>query len=191
MASFDIETNAAFSPYLLAGESIKWSGRPRSGLMTFPNDAYFIPFSLLWCGFAIFWTITGVLHWGLQPMFALGCAFVLLGLFMVFGRFFADAWLRQATHYAVSDQRILILRTRPLTKLRTVLLSQICETTLTLHAAEFGSIRFVADLKSLTNPFRNKRAPESMIPSLSYAPMFIAIDNAGEVYRLIQDLLVR
>ena len=42
-------------PYLGPGESILWQGRPQRFTPFTPYDAYLIPFSLLWCGFAVFW----------------------------------------------------------------------------------------------------------------------------------------
>ncbi|HEX2617707.1 MAG TPA: hypothetical protein VHL57_09200 [Flavobacteriales bacterium] len=67
-----------------------------------------IPFSLLWCGFAIFWE-TSVIHAD-APIFMKirGVPFVLVGLYMVFGRFIADAMLRDRTFYTVTTERALI-----------------------------------------------------------------------------------
>jgi hypothetical protein len=38
-----------------------------------------------------------------------GIPFVLVGLYLIIGRFFADAYLRARTCYGVTDQRVLIV----------------------------------------------------------------------------------
>ena len=80
-----------------------------------------IPFSLMWGGFAIFWEggVTGLIpfsgnqHGGHAPLFMAiwGIPFVLIGLYMIFGRFFGDAATRKRTYYGVTDRRLIVLKT--------------------------------------------------------------------------------
>ena len=69
-----------------------------------------IPFSLLWCGFAIFWE-SSVLNAEKAPTFFAfwGLPFVAMGIYMVIGRFFVEARQRASTFYAVTEERVLIV----------------------------------------------------------------------------------
>jgi hypothetical protein len=92
------------------GEQLLWSGRPRQGLLLQPMDAALIPFSLFWAGFAFVWEYEVVAtrqFWVLQIW---GIPFVLLGLYLVAGRFFADAYVRGQTYYGLTDKRVMIAR---------------------------------------------------------------------------------
>ena len=78
-------------------EILLWSGTPKIGIVFRKSDILVIPFSLLWCGFAIFW-LSMVISSGAPIFFILwGIPFVIAGLMFVFGRFIIDAKQRQNT----------------------------------------------------------------------------------------------
>ena len=110
-ATFDLTSQTAIAQVLDSGESLIWSGSPRHGLTLRPNDAYAIPFSLLWGGFAIFWEINVLRTTGPNAGFMSiwGIPFVLVGLYLIVGRFFADAYVRARTFYGLTDRRAIII----------------------------------------------------------------------------------
>ena len=62
-----IEAAQEVAKHLENGERLLWSGIPRQGVTLRPSDAMLIPFSLLWCGFIVFWEAAAVR--GNAPLF--------------------------------------------------------------------------------------------------------------------------
>lgn len=95
---------------LTPGERVLWEGHPDADRWLTAQDWYLIPFSLMWGGFAIFWE-AGVLSSAsarssiIFPVW--GVPFVLIGLYLMFGRFFVRHRIRKATSYALTDKRVM------------------------------------------------------------------------------------
>jgi hypothetical protein len=95
-------------PYLRPDERLLWSGRPDPDVVFSPRDVFLIPFSLMWGGFALFWE-GAVIVKGTNAFFiAWGVPFVLIGLYMIFGRFIAKKRWRRSAAYGLTDQRALV-----------------------------------------------------------------------------------
>src|SRR2546423_3988804 len=99
----------AVERHLGAGERVEWVGRPDPAKHFTRGDVFLVPFSILWCGFAVFWEATAISSGG-GVFFALwGIPFVALGLYFVFGRFVAKASRARRTTYAVTNRRVLTI----------------------------------------------------------------------------------
>src|SRR5512145_2674932 len=104
MTNYDIENE--LRPNLSSDAKLIWTGKPKTGIVFRGSDAFLIPFSLLWGGFAVFWE-TNVIATGAPFFFKLwGIPFVLVGLYLTVGRFFFDAKKRANTIYGLTSDRI-------------------------------------------------------------------------------------
>jgi len=174
-----------FSGRLLRGEKIVWSGRPKQGLMLTGRDGLLIPFSLMLGGFAFFWE-SSVLRSPNAPvvMVLFGIPFVLIGLFMIFGRFIIDAWIRTGVFYALTDRRVLILRSLPSASFQSVSLELLPDATLNETSDGRGTIRFGAAVPLWS---RGAGGFGAWAPTLDPTPQFIAIEDAGRVFASIHE----
>jgi hypothetical protein len=108
-----------FSSELSPGETVQWSGQPNARVIFHSEDWGFVPFSLLWGGFAIFWLFgaSGIWDiWNNHPNKTFGwfgvvwgTPFVLVGQYMIWGRFVHEYWKKHRTYYALTTKRALIV----------------------------------------------------------------------------------
>jgi hypothetical protein len=97
---------------LQPGEQLRWSGTSDPAVLLTPADGYLVPFSILWCGFAVFWEV-GVVRTGAPFFFPLfGAVFVVVGLQLVIGRFAVKQHRKRTTAYAVTDRRAFVTNGR-------------------------------------------------------------------------------
>jgi hypothetical protein len=98
-----------FESYLTKDETILWMGQPNPRWLLSSGDVFLIPFSLMWGGFALFWE-AGALSGGAPGFFALwGVPFVLVGQYLIWGRFIHKYLRRKNTFYALTNRRALVL----------------------------------------------------------------------------------
>lgn len=103
------EMNDAYSfarAYLAPGEAILWRGKPEPGHHFSGQDVIMIPFSIFWCGFAIFWFVTALQN-APFPFAMFGIPFVCVGLYITFGRFVHTSWLRRHSAYVITTHKVI------------------------------------------------------------------------------------
>lgn len=128
---------------LFSNETLLWTGTPPRGLVLRQSDAILIPFSILWCGFAIFWEV-GVLTTPSSPLIMklMGIPFVLVGLFIVGGRFWWDAKRRATTSYGVTNERAIIVWVFPRRSVKSLRITSLAEVNITERPDGSGTLTF-------------------------------------------------
>lgn len=169
--------NDMFREKLLDGEKIVWSGQPGQGIILVVHDAIMIPFSIMWGGFAIFWEVIVITN-EKSPFFMKiwGVPFVIVGVYLIFGRFVLDSYIRKRMYYAVTSQRILIMRSRPFASFTTLSINRISDLKITENSKGRGTIYFGLQSQAIgRNGFNGLK--------------FFAIENAQTVFAKIQRAL--
>ena len=169
---------------LLPGERVLWEGEPYKGLILRPIEAFLIPFSLLWGGFAVFWNV-GVWFTDKNvsdlPFKLFGVPFLIAGLYITVGRFLLDMRMRSHLHYAVTDRRILIYRQGGNSTAKSVDIKRLPSIELNERRDGYGTIRFGAAMS-----YFNGRNFGIWQPTFDPTPQFLRVPSVRSVYELIQ-----
>jgi len=166
-----------------SSERLLWSGQPRAGVLFRGVDFFLIPFSILWCGFAIFWEFM-VINSDAPLLFRLwGIPFVIVGLHFVFGRFLVEAQQRKKTFYGLTNERIIIISGLFNRKVKSLSLRNLSEVSLSEKADKSGSITLGAG-NPLFAMFGGMSWPGmgNFLP-----PSFEMIPDAKAVYDLLRN----
>lgn len=164
------------------GERLLWAGQPPQGVRFSLLDIFLIPFSLVWGGFAIAWEVL-VIAAGAPFFFPLfGVPFVVVGLYLMVGRFFFDARARARTFYGVTDRRALVVTNTPARKVDAVDLGGEKPISLVEHRKGSGTIVF-------GGPGLTPGPTGNLALSMSSKEMqqFEKIQNARAVYQMLND----
>ena len=167
-----------------ADEKLFWADMPKQGIRLQAFDAFMIPFSLVWGGFSLFWetmafSIPSDKAGPASIIFPLfGIPFVLIGLYIMVGRFFYDAKKRSKTFYGLTNKRVIIVSSLFGKTLKSLNLNNIEEISIVEQANGLGTITLGKD-QTVRSDFLRKANTVS-------APELEMIDNAKQVYNLIR-----
>lgn len=189
MSPIDQNSYLAVQPELATGESILWAGQPSRRVTFHKQDAFLIPFSLMWGGFAIFWE-AGVMGWGGSAhrtagpwVFGMiwGIPFVVIGQYLIWGRFVYAAWKKKRIHYAVTNRRVMVVQTGTSRQMASAYLDTLPTLIKEGGSNGIGTLRFVESVPSGRNASWDGLA-------MGTVPTFVDIEDVDSVYHLVSDL---
>jgi len=193
MPLIDQNSLTAVQPDLTSGESVLWAGRPSASVVFHKEDLLLIPFSLMWGGFAIFWEMGVNGYWrpntslaSAPGFFVLwGIPFVLIGQYLIWGRFFYAAWKKRRTYYAVTSRRVIVVQDGWKRQLAATYIDALPTIAKEGGSGKFGTLRFAP-----SEPMWSQRGGWGMWDSMAVGslPVFRDIEGMDSVYRLISDL---
>lgn len=174
-----------------SGERLLWAGMPKQGTIFKGTDVFMIPFGLMWGGFAIFWEYMALTMApkaqnaadGFTLIFPLfGIPFVVIGLYMIVGRFIYESKRREKTFYGLTDQRAIIVSGIFRKSVKSLNLKTMSDVSLSEKANGYGSIVFGQE-NQMMSMFMGGGFPGM---GGSATPQFELIENAKDVYKQLR-----
>ena len=161
-------------------EQLLWASQPIQGIRLRSSDVLLIPFSLMWGGFAIFWEFS-VIRSGAPFFFSIwGIPFVLIGIYLILGRFIVDNLQRSKTYYGITNNRLIIKSSKGI---KCLTLRGLSDITLNEKSDGSGTISF-GSIDSRYAPFADGGWPGM---SRYLPPRFDMIEEVRQVYAKIRE----
>lgn len=191
MGPIDPEASSKLQADLLPGESILWAGRPNFRIIFHSDDWYLIPFSIFWVAFTTFWELGVSGHWNISTrnepslfMMFWGIPFVLIGQYLLWGRFLYDGWLKRRTYYGVTSRRILIAQDGWKRKTSFNYIDVL--PTIQKEGVDVGTLWFGPKYPVIGGRGQTTRSMSRF--SVGDTPVFADIDNVDSVYKTVLGL---
>jgi len=164
-------------------EKLIWTGRPYQGLIVRAVDGFLIPFSLIWGGFAIFWEGAAFIS-GAPAFFLLfGSAFVIIGLYLIFGRFIHDMLRRRHVIYGLTDKRAVFISK---SGIQSVFLGEARDLHYKPHKGGLGTLQFGKGPSIFSMTLNQQMGLWTGLPTV---PTFEKIKDGDRVYKEVKRLI--
>ena len=177
---------------LFSGETIRWAARPNPTRIFHSDDWAVIPFSAVWLAFFVYWE-SQALGFGwfgnsnrnsdtLQIVW--GIPFLLLGNYMLWGRFFWDAWLKRRTYYAITNRRVLLVQRSRRFKTWSVFPNEL--SIIEREGTNIGTLWLGPKYPVIAGKGQNQRDISRF--AIGGVPTLADVDNVDDVHRLLFEL---
>jgi hypothetical protein len=193
MSQINPDSLRAVQPELTSGETVLWAGQPSNSVLFHKEDVLLVPFSLLWGGFAIFWELGASGFWDKNPrlegpslfMMLWGIPFVLIGQYLIWGRFVLAAWKKKRTHYALTNRRVMVVQDGWKRQMASAYIDTLPTLVKEGSSKGTGTLRF-AQSGSIWSGWSGWGGWDVM--SIGDTPTFRDIEDVDSVYQLVSQL---
>jgi len=161
-----------------------------------------VAFSLIWGGFTMAWET--VVIWsqlstpnhtgGSVFMILLGIPFVIMGQYLIWGRFLYDARKKRSTYYAVTNQRVIVVQNCRKRQVASADIDSLPVVTKELRLGDAGTLRFGPAPILFASTWSEMMADKWEVwdaMSLKSGPVFVDIEDVDLVHQLIAALRTR
>lgn len=169
-----------FKDELGRGEKLLWAGMPAQGFLLRKGDIFLIPFSIFWAGFSFIWEAMVLIN-GITFFALFGIPFVVVGFYILIGRFIHDSWRRKSTFYAITDER-LIIKTKK--NISSTPINKYLEINFDEHSSGRGTISLGPKVSMFNN---RENAGISSWSGAPLAPTLEKVEKGREVYELLKE----
>ncbi|MBN4064444.1 hypothetical protein JYU04_01760 [Dehalococcoides mccartyi] len=107
----DFNISQQFSNELMTGEKVIWAGKPTNPPLFINYDLFIIPFTFLWLSvpISILFSNSDESSTVALPIMIFPYIFMIMGLYLLVGRFIYKRWMQARTRYALTDRRAMSL----------------------------------------------------------------------------------
>ncbi|MCT4660870.1 MAG: hypothetical protein N4A40_03340 [Tissierellales bacterium] len=127
--------------YLYDNEKILWLGKPKIKIFSV-LDILIIPVTIIWLGIIVAWE-TMAFSIGAPFIFQLfAVPYILIGLYVLIGRYILKIYLKRNTNYCVTNQRIIILKKLKSFKVESEEISNLSIVNIENKGHNFGNVIF-------------------------------------------------
>jgi hypothetical protein len=174
-----------FNNELLRNEQVLWVGQPENSRIFAREDLFLIPFSLIWLSMTAPVAIISISTGELFSI--LFCApFVLIGLYLLFGRLIHRRYMKKRTYYAVTNQRVLILTNLFSRNLQSEFINKIPFINKTVRKDGTGTIQF--GNYPYMDPMNRNTGFNFSGFGYGAMPTFYDIKGVDNVYQMVSNL---
>lgn len=179
------EVDQKLRPELARDERLLWSGMPRQGLRWRAGDWVALPFTVFWLYMVMFGTSRHGIQTDQPPLYLRpeGIPFVLVGVYMLVGRFLVDWYQRTRTYYGLTDQRVIILDGLFNRQVKSLTLATLSDITLSARSDGNGTITFGPGTS--TSSWFGRSSWRGM--NNQQAPAFDMIEDVRKVYAMTRE----
>jgi len=151
-----------------------------------------VPFSLMWGGFAIFWETLASGMWGAKSnsgpmnwfMMLWGIPFIVIGQYLIWGRFLTARWKKKRTYYALTNRRVIVVQNGWSRKMASAYVDTLPTIIKEKASNGLGTLRFAQRAPAWSNQ-RSYGAWDGM--DVGDIPTFVDIPDVDMVYRMVSD----
>ena len=182
----ELQAQQAIEGELLDGEKILWTGQPDPSKIFTAADLFLIPFALFWISMPTMGGVSMLKDGDFSGALFI-VPFLLIGSYLLVGRFFYKSWAKRKTYYAVTDRRVIVINGGLKHRIAASFIRDIVAVNSSINKNGEGMVIF-GNASIFAASFGNSGFGTAENQTAPLPPIFYDLKNAQEVLDLVNRL---